>query len=129
MANEFTNCDTQEGAVARNIIATFCDTPLGIVRSATGTSGVELVDITGITDTRRNNAAAFEIADATVEIFGLEANLPTPGMRGELSITGDAVNYVEYMILETATVNASVGEAVIYTCSFKNAVDMSGSGT
>ncbi len=129
MANDFTNCDTQENAVARNVVATFCSTSLGIVRSAVGNSGVELVDITGITDTRRNNAASFDIADATVEIFGLEANLPERGMRGELSITGGAVSFVEYMIVENISVSASVGEAVIYTVTFKTAVDMTKSGT
>ena len=128
MAASFSNCDTQKNAVARNVIATFCGTDLGLVRSVNGTSAVELVDITSITDTRGNNAEAFETATATVEIFGLDSNIPTPGLRGTLSLTGGAVAYEQYLICESVAVQASVGEVVIYTATFQSAVDMTNSG-
>jgi len=130
MAEEtsFATCDTQKNAVARNVIATFCGDDLGLVRSVNGTSSVELVDITSITDTRRNNAEAFETATATVEIFGLDSNIPTPGLRGTLSLTGGAVTFEEYLICESVSVQAAVGEVVIYTVTFQSAVDMTESG-
>lgn len=129
MAGEsFSSCDTQKNAVARNVTATFCGTDLGLVRSVNGTAAVDLVDITSITDTRRNNAEAFETATATVEIFGLDSDIPTPGLRGTLSITGGAVAYEQYLICESVAVQASVGEVVIYTVTFQSAVDMTEGG-
>ena len=118
-------CQTYTSGIAKNLTITFCGDSLGIVRSVNGTSGVTLADITSLEDDRINNVAAHETATATVEIFGLDEDIPDPGSRGTLSITGDGVSYSEYLILENVQIQASVGEAVIYTATFQSAVDMS----
>ena len=117
-------CTTYTNGVAKDVTVTFCGTSLGLVRSVNGVSGVTLADITSISDTRINQVAAHDTANATVEIFGMEQAIPDPGSRGTLEISGSSITYSEYMILENVQIQASVGEAVIYTASFQSAVDM-----
>lgn len=124
----FANCDTQTDSVARNVIATFCGTTLGIVRSVNAVDAVELVDITSITNTKRNFAEAFKNPTATVEIGAMpDMAVPASGLRGELVISGAAVAYEEYLIIESVSTAIQVGEAITYTVEFKSAIDMSDS--